>query len=92
MILRSFSWLAVHELTQAAEASVLPVREGVAKPQARSTGSSVSNNVPNPNGGFPGGRFRFRPGKVLLRECNKSVMLNPKKFLRKLLGKTGPDL
>ncbi|XP_022781948.1 uncharacterized protein LOC111322968 [Stylophora pistillata] len=61
MILRSFSWLAVHELTQAAEASVLPVREGVAKPQARSTGSSVSNNVPNPNG-FPGARFRFRPG------------------------------
>ena len=63
MILRSFSWLAVHELIQAAEASVVPVREGVAKPQARSTGSSVTNNIPNPNGGFPGARFRFRPGK-----------------------------
>ena len=65
MILRSFSWLAVHELIQAAEASVVPVREGVAKPQARSTGSSVSNSIPNPNGGFPGARFRFRPGKCV---------------------------
>lgn len=62
MILRSFSWLAVNELVQAAEASVVPVREGVAKPQARSTGSSISNSLPNPNGGLYPGRFRCRPG------------------------------
>ena len=64
MILRSFSWLAVNELVQAAEASVVPVREGVAKPQARSTGSSISNSLPNPNGGLYPGRFRCRPGRL----------------------------
>lgn len=74
MILRSFSWLAVHELIQAAEASVVPVREGVAKPQARSTGSSVSNSIPNPNGGFPGARFRFRPGKSV--QCKTETKLS----------------
>ena len=63
MILRSFSWLAVHELVQAAEASVLPVREGVAKPQPRSTGSSISNSIPNANGGLYSARFRCRPGR-----------------------------
>ena len=63
MILKSFSWLSVHELIQAAEATVLPVREGVAKPQARSTGSSVSNGLPNPNGGFRGVRWsNVNPG------------------------------
>ena len=79
MILRSFSWLAVHELIQAAEASVVPVREGVAKPQARSTGSSVSNSIPNPNGGFPGARFRFRPGKSgkwISVRCKTGTKLN----------------
>ena len=90
MILRSFSWLAVHELIQAAEASVVPVREGVAKPQARSTGSSVSNSIPNPNGGYPGARFRFRPGKstqcaVWCKTETKLVIVSVVMFLSSLL-------
>ena len=65
MILQSFSWLAVHELIEAAEGIILPVREGVAKPQSRSTGASVSNSVPHPVAMFPGCRFRaHRPGIV----------------------------
>ena len=63
MILRSFSWLAAHELVEAAEASVLPVREGVAKPQPRSTGSSISNSIPHQNGGIYPARFQCRPGR-----------------------------
>lgn len=63
MILKSFSWLGIYELVQAAEATVLPVREGVAKAQAKSTGASISNNVPS-HTVFPGGRYGGRrPGQ-----------------------------
>ncbi|XP_048584846.1 uncharacterized protein LOC5508594 isoform X2 [Nematostella vectensis] len=63
MVLRAFSWLAVHVLVEASEATVLPVREGVAKAQARSTGASISNNVTSPNI-FPG---RYRGGRPGIR-------------------------
>ena len=63
MILQAFSWLAVHELVEAAEAAILPIREGVAKPQAPSTGASAGSAVPHPLAMFPGARFRTRPGK-----------------------------
>ena len=44
-ILNQFSWLAVHSLAQAAEASVTPVRMGISKPMGASSVMSEYQNT-----------------------------------------------